>query len=108
MSKSSIFFSILFFCSFFSKAQINNAIPDSCAPHPDSLALKKIDSSKTAKRDTTFHDSVTVEPGRLVSVLNSATGHIKTFKGYWASGQNRIPYEDPDYNNPYYEKYALG
>ncbi len=46
--------------------------------------------------------------GRTIAVLSGATGYMRTDDGKWASSPNRIPYKNPDYNNPYYFKYPTG
>jgi hypothetical protein len=53
-------------------------------------------------------DSLKVTPGKTVSVLQSATGWVKSTTGKWISSPNRIPFEDPDYNNEFYEKNRIG
>ncbi|RYD74932.1 MAG: hypothetical protein EOP53_17390 [Sphingobacteriales bacterium] len=63
---------------------------------------------KAPEKSIEIKDSVQVKAGKQVVLLGSATGFVKSTTGKWISSPNRIPYEDNDYNNEYYEKYKLG
>jgi hypothetical protein len=53
-------------------------------------------------------DSVKVWIGKQVSSIRYANGYMKQFNGKWAQLPNEIPFDDPDYNNPYYDRYKIG
>jgi hypothetical protein len=63
---------------------------------------------KAPEKKEEVKDSLKVSFGRLVSILETAQGWIKNNRGQWISSPNRIPYEDPDYNNEFYEKNLMG
>jgi hypothetical protein len=60
------------------------------------------------EKDEEVKDSLKVTFGGLVSVLETAQGWVKSNTGKWIASANRIPYEDPDYNNEFYEKNRIG
>lgn len=53
-------------------------------------------------------DSLNVKIGGTVRQLSGFNGWIKDVNGRWITSWARIPFEDPDYNSEYYDKYALG
>ncbi|MGZ5280917.1 MAG: hypothetical protein ACXWEY_01445, partial [Bacteroidia bacterium] len=62
--------------------------------------------SATEKEE--IKDSVKVSGGRQIVLLGAATGWVKSTTGKWISSLNRIPFDDNDYNNEYYEKFYIG
>ncbi len=62
--------------------------------------------NKSAQQE--IKDSVKVTAGRQVVLLGSAMGWVKSTTGKWLSSANRIPFDDNDYNNEYYEKNLIG
>jgi hypothetical protein len=53
-------------------------------------------------------DSLKVKIGGTVRQLSGFSGWIKDINGRWITSWARIPYDDPDFNSEYYDKYALG
>ena len=71
------------------------------------LQEKKPQTAKTDK-PAEVKDSVKVTTGKQVVLLGAAMGWVKSTTGKWISSPNRIPFEDNDFNNEFYEKYLLG
>jgi hypothetical protein len=74
----------------------------------EKIAPNKKPIAKAPQKPEEVKDSVKVTAGKQVVLLGSAMGWVKSTTGKWLSSPNRIPYEDNDYNNEYYEKYKLG
>lgn len=53
-------------------------------------------------------DTLIVSLGPVVTSLSQMNGWIKLTNGKWASSPNRIPFENPEHNNPLYAKYKVG
>jgi hypothetical protein len=67
--------------------------------------------AQTAKADTAKaqpKDSVKVVIGKQVSTIAGAWGYMKQTNGRWANAPDKIPFDDPDYNNPLYDKFKVG
>jgi hypothetical protein len=66
--------------------------------------------AQTTSKDTTKteKDSVKVIIGRQASTLSGVTGFMKQSNDKWATAYNKIPFFEPDFNSPYYDKYKIG
>lgn len=53
-------------------------------------------------------DTLIVSLGPVITSLSQMNGWIKQTNGKWASSPNRIPFENPEHNNPLYAKYKVG
>jgi hypothetical protein len=62
----------------------------------------------TSSVKTILKDTLQVRIGNIVSTLSGATGWVKDDFGKWISSPHRIPYEDPDLNNEYYDRTETG
>lgn len=76
--------------------------------HAQEKVQPKQVQKKQPEAEQEIKDSVKVTSGRQVVLLGAASGWVKTTEGKWVSSQNRIPFDDNDYNNEYYEKFKIG
>ena len=53
-------------------------------------------------------DTLVIKGGQLISSLTTATGYLKMEDGKWGHSPNRIPFDNPLYNDPMYSQYKLG
>jgi hypothetical protein len=72
---------------------------------------KKNPAKKVVKKENEPEeepDTVKVTFGNIIVNLRTLTGSIKDDRGKWVSSPNRIPFENPDYNNELYKRYKIG
>lgn len=53
-------------------------------------------------------DTLIVSLGPVITSLSQFNGWIKQTNGKWTSSPNRIPFENPEHNNPLYARYKTG
>lgn len=71
---------------------------------PAALHAQDIDANpKKAEKDTLI-----IAIGPVMSRMNKATGRILQNNGKWKAAPNKIPFLEPEYNNPYYELFPIG
>jgi hypothetical protein len=71
-------------------------------------AKKEIKKQEEDNTEAEPEDTVKVTFGRDLVDLRTLDGWIKDDRDKWVHSPNRIPFENPDYNNQLYTKYKIG
>jgi hypothetical protein len=81
----------------------NKKQPEKKGVKPKQKPTKLADETEEAPKDT-----VKVTFGRNIVNLKTFNGWIIDERGKWVSSPNRIPFENPDFNNELYARYKIG